>query len=126
MMRESNDNLRAIGRWKTLNLTWIAFFLTFVVWFNIAPFKSTIGKALHLSEAQLAVLLICNVALTIPARIVVGALVDRFGPRRVYTWLLVAASAPCIGGAMANEFWQLVVCRLLVSCVGAGFVVGIR
>ena len=125
-MRESNDNLRAIGRWKTLNLTWIAFFLTFVVWFNIAPFKSTIGKALHLSEAQLAVLLICNVALTIPARIIVGALVDRFGPRRVYTWLLVAASLPCIGCALANEYWQLVVCRLLVSCIGAGFVVGIR
>jgi NNP family nitrate/nitrite transporter-like MFS transporter len=79
-----------------------------------------------LSEAQLAVLLICNVALTIPARIIVGALVDRFGPRRVYTWLLVAASLPCIGCALANEYWQLVVCRLLVSCIGAGFVVGIR
>jgi MFS transporter, NNP family, nitrate/nitrite transporter len=126
MQADSPNNVRAAGRWKALHLTWIAFFLTFVVWFNIAPFKSTIGKALHLSEAQLAVLLICNVALTIPARIVVGALVDRFGPRRVYTWLLVAASVPCVAGAFATEYWQLVVCRLLVSCVGAGFVVGIR
>ena len=120
------DNPPAADRWKALNLTWVAFFLTFVVWFNLAPFKSTIGKQLGLTEAQLAVLLICNVALTIPARIIVGALVDRYGPRRVYTWLLVAASVPCVGCALANEFWQLVVCRLLVSCVGAGFVVGIR
>jgi len=28
--------------------------------------------------------------------------------------------------AFSNHFWQLVVCRLLISCVGAGFVVGIR
>ncbi|MGB1022353.1 MAG: MFS transporter, partial [Synechococcus sp.] len=25
------------GRYRTLHLTWIAFFLTFVVWFNLAP-----------------------------------------------------------------------------------------
>ena len=122
----ANATSRAAGRWRTLNLAWTAFFLTFVVWFNLAPFKSTIGKQLGLTEAQLAVLLICNVALTIPARIAVGALVDRFGPRRVYTWLLVTATVPCVGCALAQEYWQLVICRLLVSCVGAGFVVGIR
>ena len=43
---------RSPGRRKTLHLTWVAFFLTFVVWFNIAPFQSTIGKSLGLSEAQ--------------------------------------------------------------------------
>ncbi|WP_428938384.1 MFS transporter [Fontivita pretiosa] len=117
---------RPAARWTTLHLTWIAFFLTFVVWFNLAPFQSSIGRAMNLTEAQLAVLLICNVALTIPARIAIGAMVDRFGPRRVYTWLLVAAAAPCIAGALASQYWQLVVCRLLVSCIGAGFVVGIR
>lgn len=125
-MTRSTEISSAPGRWKTLHLTWIAFFLTFVVWFNLAPFKSTTGKQLQLSDAELAVLLICNVALTIPARIIVGVLVDRLGPRRVYTWLLLAASIPCIGCALATEFWELVLCRLLVSCVGAGFVVGIR
>lgn len=114
------------GRWQTLNLAWIAFFLTFVVWFNLAPFKSTVARVLNLTNEQVTTLMICNVALTIPARILVGMLVDRFGPKRVYTGLLLAVSLPCIGCALATEYWQLVVGRLLVSCVGAGFVVGIR
>src|SRR5439155_8382484 len=47
-------------------------------------------------------------------------------PRRVYSGLLLAVAAPCIGCAVATSYMQLVICRLLVSCVGAGFVVGIR
>jgi NNP family nitrate/nitrite transporter-like MFS transporter len=109
-----------------LNLTWVSFFLTFVVWFNLAPFASTIGKALALSADQVKTLLICNVALTIPARILVGQLVDRFGPRRVFTGLLIGVAVPCTLCALATSYWQMVVARLLVSCVGAGFVVGIR
>jgi NNP family nitrate/nitrite transporter-like MFS transporter len=114
------------ARWRMLHLTWVSFFLTFVVWFNLAPFASTIGKALGLTADQVKTLLICNVALTIPARILVGQLVDRFGPRRVFTALLVAVAVPCTMCALATSYWQMVVGRLLVSCVGAGFVVGIR
>lgn len=118
--------MHASSRWKMLNLTWVSFFLTFVVWFNLAPFSSSIARALHLSPEQAKTLLICNVALTIPARIMVGMLVDRFGPRRVFTAILLIFSVPCILCAMATEYWQMVVLRLLVSGIGAGFVVGIR
>jgi NNP family nitrate/nitrite transporter-like MFS transporter len=116
----------AHSRWKILHLTWVAFFLTFVVWFNFPPLASTIAASLKLSAEQVRTLLICNVALTIPARIAVGALVDRFGPRRVFTALLLLVAIPCVLCATATHFWQLVLGRLLVSCVGAGFVVGIR
>jgi NNP family nitrate/nitrite transporter-like MFS transporter len=117
---------RVPGRWKTLNLAWISFFLTFVVWYNLGAFSTTIARVLHLTAEQVKVLWLCNLALTIPARVGVGMLVDRFGPRRVYTLLLAAAAAPCVAIAFANQFWQLAICRLLLSCVGAGFVVGIR
>src|SRR3954470_9536667 len=116
----------AAGRWRMLNLTWVAFFLTFVVWYNLGAFSTTIARVLHLTKEQSQVLLLCNLALTIPARIGVGMLVDRFGPRRVYTCVLAFASVPCIAIAFSNRFWQLVICRLAISCVGAGFVVGIR
>lgn len=116
----------AKGRWSMLNLTWVAFFLTFVVWYNLGAFKSTIARVLHLTAQQSDVLLLCNLALTIPARILVGRLVDRFGPRKVYSWMLALAALPCLAVALSNHFWQLVICRLLISCVGAGFVVGIR
>jgi NNP family nitrate/nitrite transporter-like MFS transporter len=109
-----------------LHLAWVSFFLTFVVWYNLGAFSTTIARVLHLTKEQSQVLLLCNLALTIPARVGIGMLVDRFGPRRVYTWVLILASAPCLAIAFSNHFWQFVVCRLLISCVGAGFVVGIR
>src|ERR1043165_6553190 len=101
---DAKDDTPAPGRWRMLNLTWVSFFLTFVVWFNLAPFASTIGKALHLSADQVKTLLICNVALTIPARILIGQLVDRFGPRRVFPALLLAVAIPCTLCAVATSY----------------------
>lgn len=114
------------GRYKILHLTWFAFFLTFVCWFNFAPFATTIGKDLHLEEAQIKTLLICNLALTIPARIIIGMLLDKFGPRITYSFLLMFAIVPCLATAMSQNFTELVISRLLMGIVGAGFVVGIR
>ena len=53
---------------RVLHLTWFAFFLTFVVWFNFAPFATTIGKQFDLTKGQLVTLGLCNLALTVPAR----------------------------------------------------------
>lgn len=117
---------RPAERWKMLNLTWVAFFLTFVVWYNLGAFSTTIARIFHLTKEQSQVLLLCNLALTIPARIAIGMLVDRFGPRRMFSAVLAFAALPCLGIAFSNHFWQLVICRLAISCVGAGFVVGIR
>ncbi len=114
------------GRYRVLHLTWFAFFLTFVCWFNFAPFATTIGKELHLLPGQVKTLAICNLALTIPARIIIGMLLDRFGPRRTYSFLLMFAVVPCLATAFSHNFTQLVISRLLMGIVGAGFVVGIR
>jgi NNP family nitrate/nitrite transporter-like MFS transporter len=114
------------GRFKILHLTWFAFFLTFVCWFNFAPFATTIGKELSLTPEQIKTLGICNLALTIPARIIIGMLLDRFGPRITYTSILAFAVVPCLATAFAQDFNQLVYSRLLMGIVGSGFVVGIR
>ncbi|HEY9607216.1 MAG TPA: NarK family nitrate/nitrite MFS transporter [Allocoleopsis sp.] len=114
------------GRYRILHLTWFAFFLTFVCWFNFAPFATTIQKDLHLTPDQIKSLLICNLALTIPARIIIGMLLDRFGPRVTFSALLMFAAVPCLATAMSQDFTQLVLSRLLMGIVGAGFVVGIR
>lgn len=114
------------GRYRILHLTWFAFFLTFVVWFSFAPFASTIGRQLGLDRTQLTTLALCNVALTVPARIAIGMALDRWGPRRVYVAILMYASVPCTAFALATSFELLVASRLALSVVGAGFVVGIR
>ncbi len=110
----------------TLHLTWFAFFLTFVMWFNLAPLKPLIVKAFSMTEPQWKALLTINIALTIPARIVVGSLVDKFGPRAIYSSLLVLAGAVLIAFAFAQTFEQLAFFRFLLGFVGAGFVIGIR
>lgn len=94
------------GRYRILHLTWFAFFLTFLIWFNFAPFASAVKEDLGLTEAQLRTLAICNVALTVPARIIVGMVLDRFGPRITYSALLVFAAIPCLAFAASFKFWE--------------------
>lgn len=114
------------GRYRILHLTWFAFFLSFVVWFNFAPFSATIGEELGLSREQLITIGLCNVALTVPARVLIGMALDRWGPRRVFATILIYAVVPCTLFATASSFEMLVASRLALSVVGAGFVVGIR
>lgn len=114
------------GRYKILHLTWFAFFITFVCWFNFAPFATTIAKDLGLEIGQIKTLAICNLALTIPARIIIGMLLDRFGPKVTFSSILMFALIPCLTTAFSQDFNQLVISRLLMGIVGAGFVVGTR
>ncbi|KAA0236240.1 MAG: Nitrate/nitrite transporter NrtP [Acidimicrobiales bacterium] len=114
-------------RIRVLHFTWIAFFMTFYVWFNMAPLTTTmLDSEEWLTEDMIKVLLICNVALTIPVRIVVGALVDRFGSRIVYSALMCLMAIPTVAFAFGNSFMQLVISRLVLGSIGAGFVIGIK
>jgi len=112
---------------RALHLTWIAFFITFYVWFNMAPLASSMLKSVDwLTTDDLKLFAICNVALTIPARILVGMALDRFGPRRVFSILMVVMSIPALVFAFGNTMTQLLVSRLILSSIGASFVVGIH
>jgi NNP family nitrate/nitrite transporter-like MFS transporter len=114
------------GNIKILHLSWMAFFISFFVWFNHAPLLGAMRETLGLSDQQIKTLLILNVALTIPARIIIGMLVDAFGPRRIYSLLLFVSSFLCFGFAVADDYEQLALMRFLLGFVGAGFVIGIR
>src|SRR5690606_56302 len=111
---------------RTLHITWFAFFLSFVAWFSHAPLMPFIKQSLALTDAEIKALLILNVALTIPARILVGVLVDKFGPRAIYSMLLVVSSFFAFGFAFSSSYEQLALFRFLLGFVGAGFVIGIR
>ncbi len=114
------------GRYRILHLTWLAFFLSFVVWFNFAPLATTIQKDLGLTPEQVKTLGICNLALTIPARIIIGMILDRYGPRLTFSAVLIFAIFPCLSTATARDFNQLVWSSLATGIMGAGFVVGVR
>ena len=111
---------------RTLHLGWFAFFVSFMVWFAHAPLMPFIRESLQLTDLQAKLLLTLNIALTIPARIVVGMMVDRFGPRIMFAGILILGGIISIFFAMAQTYEQLALTRLLAGMVGAGFVVGIR
>ncbi len=126
MSAQSINLLSFKGNMKILHTTWIAFFISFVVWFNHAPLMLVIAEALNMTKAEIKTILILNVALTIPARILIGVLVDKFGPKHTYSTLLALGSLPCFLFAFAESFEQLALARFLMGFIGAGFVIGIR
>lgn len=126
MSTEKLNLLSFTGKMKILHLSWMVFFIVFVVWFNMAPLLQAIGHSLNLTTAELKTLLTLNVAIAIPARIIIGMLTDKFGPRLVYAVLLAVCAIPCFMFAFADNFVQAAIARFLMGAIGAGFVVGIR
>ncbi|WP_209424667.1 MFS transporter [Pararhodobacter sp. SW119] len=112
---------------QALHLTWIAFFICFYVWFNMAPLASSMLRASDwLTRDDIRLFAIANVALTIPARIIVGMALDRYGPRRVFSVLMVLMALPTFVFAFGDTREVLFMSRLVLSSVGASFVVGIH
>lgn len=114
------------GKTKVLHMSWMAFFISFVIWFNHAPLIMLIKQDLGISNADVEIILLLNVALTIPARVIVGMVVDRFGAKASYSVLLAVCSVPCFMFALADDFAALAWSRFLLGFIGAGFVIGVR
>jgi NNP family nitrate/nitrite transporter-like MFS transporter len=111
---------------RILHLTWLAFFISFYVWFNHAPLMAAIRSSVGLTPQEVTTILTLNVALTIPARVVIGMLTDKYGPRFMFSLLLLVSGLLCIPFAFATDFASLAISRFLLAVAGAGFVVGIR
>jgi len=93
----------------------------------MAPLATTmLNTEEWLTPEHIKVLMICNVALTIPARILIGALIDKYGPRIVYSLLMISMTIPALFFAFGTSFMQLLVSRLILGSIGAGFVIGIK
>lgn len=112
---------------RALHLTWIAFFICFYTWFNMAPLATTMIKSLGwLTMDDIKLFAICNVALTIPARMFFGMFQDKYGPRICFTFLMLTMGVTCFFFAFGDSKVQLLISRLVISTVGASFSIGIH
>jgi len=107
---------------KTFHITWLTFFFCFFAWFGIAPLMPLVSEQLHLTKAQKGNVAIAAVSATIIARLIVGRLTDKFGPRKVYTWLLVICAFPVIFIGLADSYMTFLLFRLGIGVIGASFV----
>ena len=107
---------------KTFHITWLTFFFCFFAWFGIAPLMPLVSESLHLTKAQKGNVAIAAVSATIIARLIIGRLTDKYGPRKVYTWLLIICSLPVIFIGLANSYTSFLLFRLGIGVIGASFV----
>jgi len=108
---------------RAFHISWIAFFLSFVAWFGIAPLMAIVRDDLKLTKAQIGNTVIASVTITILARLLTGWLCDRVGPRRTYSGLLVLGSLPVMGIGLSHSYHSFLLFRLAIGLVGASFVV---
>lgn len=107
---------------KTFHITWLTFFFCFFAWFGIAPLMPLVSEQLHLTKAQKGNVAIAAVSATIIARLIIGRLTDKFGPRKVYTWLLVICAFPVMFIGLADNYITFLLFRLGIGIIGASFV----
>jgi len=108
---------------RAFHMSWFAFFLCFFAWFGIAPLMAVVRDEFDLTRAQVGWSIIASVAITMVARLVVGWMCDRFGPRWTYTGLLIFGSLPVMGIGLAHDFQTFLIFRLLIGVIGASFVI---
>src|SRR5260370_29552859 len=104
---------------RAFHMTWLAFFLCFFGWFGIAPLMPVIRAELHLTKDQVGNSIVASVAITIVARLLIGWLCDRIGPRKADTWLLILRSLPLMGGGLSHDYPSFLVFRLAIGAIAA-------
>ncbi|WP_423128214.1 MFS transporter [Gaoshiqia sp. Z1-71] len=107
---------------RTFHITWFSFFLCFFGWFGVAPLMAVIREELLLSKAQIGNIIISSVMITIFARLFIGWLADKIGPRITYTWLLIVGAFPVMLIGLSTDYTSLLIFRLMIGIIGASFV----
>jgi MFS transporter, NNP family, nitrate/nitrite transporter len=108
---------------RTFHMTWFAFFLAFFGGFGIAPLMVLVRDDLGLTRSQIGNTIIASVAITILARLLIGWLCDKIGPRLAYTGLLVLGSIPVMSIGLAQNYETFLLFRLAIGVIGASFVI---
>lgn len=108
---------------RIFHLSWIAFFLSFIGWFSVAPLMPYIRKDLGLTPEQVGNTVIASVSITILVRIFIGWILDKIGPRKTYSLLLIVSSIPIMLIGLANDYKSFLLFRLAIGIVGASFVI---
>jgi len=108
---------------RAFHLSWLAFFLCFFGWFGIAPLMAVVREELDLTKSQVGNIIISSVAITVLARLFIGWLCDRIGPRITYTYLLILGALPVMFIGLSNSYESFLIFRLAIGVIGASFVI---
>ncbi|MNW92450.1 Nitrate transporter [compost metagenome] len=108
---------------KTFHITWLTFFFCFFAWFGMAPLMKIAREQLHLTKDEVGNIQIASVSATIIARLLIGRLIDKYGPKLIYTWLLVLCAIPVLLIGTSHSYTSFLLFRLAIGVIGASFVI---
>ena len=108
---------------KTFHITWLTFFFCFFAWFGMAPLMKIARDQLNLTMDQVGNIQIASVSATIVARLLIGRLIDKYGPKIIYTWLLVLCAIPVLLIGTSHSYTSFLLFRLAIGVIGASFVI---
>jgi NNP family nitrate/nitrite transporter-like MFS transporter len=114
------------GNGRQLALALLAFTVTFYGWALLGPLGPDLQDELGLSDLQLSIAVAVPVLLGSLMRIPMGVLSERFGGRRLFTWLLAYTVVPLVAlGLVHDSFGAVIVLGFLLGFAGASFAIGV-
>ncbi|GGZ28975.1 MFS transporter [Echinicola pacifica] len=84
---------------------------------------AVVRDELDLTKSQIGNIIIASVSITVIARLMIGWLVDKIGPRITYTYLLILGSLPVMFIGLSNSYETFLLFRLAIGVIGASFVI---
>jgi NNP family nitrate/nitrite transporter-like MFS transporter len=119
------DPDRGARRKRALTLATTAFAVSFALWGLLAGLMPIIKNELALSSFEASLLASVPVILGALGRIPMGFLADRYGPRRVFVWLLFATIVPVAGIGLASNYTLYLLSAAFLGIAGTSFAVGV-
>lgn len=109
-------------------LATLASTMGFWAWMSISPLQQTYASEMGLDEGQISLMLATPVLVGALGRIVVGAMADRFGGRRMFTAVLLLSAPAVLLVALAGSirsFPLLIVAGFYLGVAGTIFAAGV-
>ena len=110
---------------RALTIGTLAFTVAFAAWSLLSPLTTQIQGDLGLSDFQASVMIAVPVILGSLLRLPLGIMTDRFGGRRMFTWLLVLTLPALLILSQARSYMTLLLGGLWLGLGGASFAVGV-
>ncbi|OSX68190.1 hypothetical protein POSPLADRAFT_1043315 [Postia placenta MAD-698-R-SB12] len=105
------------------HLSWLGFWVAFLSWFAFSPLTPEAVKTdLKLTTAQIGNSNIISLCSTLLVRVIVGPLVDWYGPRRVMAGILIIGAIPSGLAGTISSANGLYVVRFFIGILGGTFV----
>ncbi|KDQ57288.1 hypothetical protein JAAARDRAFT_70218 [Jaapia argillacea MUCL 33604] len=108
---------------RAFHLSWLGFFVAFLSWFAFSPLiPESIKTDLKLTSQEIGNSNVMSLCATLLVRLVVGPLVDRYGPRKVMATLLVLGAIPSGLAGTVTTVNGLYIIRFFIGILGGTFV----